>query len=110
MGLRLSIIGLLLALSIVVISIASHKQMTLEDTFFLYQKTHMRIIEIDSQLRELKTHPDAGLQTSPLRQERVFICSKLYHAVSLYHLAPEKEKLDKFLPRKLDINFCLWRR
>lgn len=109
--LRISIIGFLLAISLMVIAIKNaHTSVELEDTFHFYQATQVRITEIDSQLEQLKTHPDPGLQSSPLRQERVFICSKLYHAVSFYNLAPERVKQDKYLPQRLNVDFCLSRK
>lgn len=105
------IAGFIVAVSLMIIAIVNtHTTVELEDTFHLYQTTKTRIAEIDAQMEQLKTHPDPGLQTSPLRQERVFICSKLYHAVSFYNLAPERLKQDKYLPQKLDVNFCLSRK
>ncbi len=85
-----------------------YERMGLEDTFHFYQTSQARIAEIDKKLDQFNLHAKiyTGEQTAPLKQERVFICSKLFHAVSFYNLAPQQLKLDKKLPLTLRTDFC----
>jgi hypothetical protein len=83
-----------------------------EEIYRFYENSKYRIIEIESDIKRYDLYPQTyKLQyTSPLKQERVYICSQLFHAVSLYNLSPDNLKMDKRLPTRLDIDFCLTKR